>query len=189
MALKRWWPAAALALAAACAPAAAPHVPAVDLQSTRGQVERFPSNLASARWTVLVFLSADCPCFEAHEPRLAALARDYGSKGVRFLLVDSERESSASRAARASIEQDLALPLVIDTDAALADALRAEYATYSVVLDRDGVIRYRGGIDSDKSFLRADATPYLRDALDDLLAGATPRRTETEALGCVLQTR
>ena len=189
MVVKPWRLVAALALAAACAPAAAPHVPAVDLQSTHGEVERVPSNLSGARWTVLVFLSADCPCFEAHEPRLAALARDYGSRGVRFLLVDSERESSASRAARVSIEQKLALPLLIDRDASLADALGAEYATYSVVLDREGVIRYRGGIDSDKSFLRADATPYLRDALDDLLAGTAPRRPETEALGCVLGTR
>ena len=189
MVVKRWWPAAALALAAACAPATTPHVPVVDLQNTRGEVERFPSTLSGARWTVLVFLSADCPCFEAHEPRLAALARDYDTKGVRFLLVDSERESSASRAARASLEQSLAIPLVIDANAALADALRAEYATYSVVLDQEGVIRYRGGIDSDKSFLREDATPYLQDALDDLLAGVAPRRSESEALGCTLQTR
>jgi hypothetical protein len=176
-------------MAAACAPSVAAHVPVVALQSTRGEVERFPSNLTGARYTVLVFLSADCPCFQAHEPRLAALARDYASQGIRLLLIDSERESSASRAARVSIEQRLAVPLVIDANAELADALHAEYATYSVVLDADGVIRYRGGIDSDKSFLREDATPYLRDALDDLLAGTTPRRPETEALGCVLATR
>ena len=100
--MKRWWLAPAAALAAACASPAAPHVPAVALQSTRGEVEQLPSNLKGARYTVLVFLSVDCPCFKAHEPRLAALARDYGSKGVRFVLVDSERESSGSRAARES---------------------------------------------------------------------------------------
>lgn len=187
--MKRRWLALATMLVAACAPPAAPHVPAVALRSTRGQVERFPSNLTGARYTVLVFLSADCPCFEAHEPRLAALARHYAAKGVRFLLIDSERESSTSRAARVSIEQRVAVPLVVDPHGALAGALHAEYATYSVVLDADGVIRYRGGIDSDKSFLREDATPYLRDALDDLLAGAAPRRPETEALGCVLATQ
>jgi hypothetical protein len=185
--MMRCWLLASI-LVASCAPAAAPRVPAVDLQGTRGEVERFPSNLTRARWTVVIFLSADCPCFKAHEPRLAALARDFEPKGVRFLLVDSERESSASRAERVSIQQRLALPLVIDSDAVLADALRAEYATYSVVLDAEAVALYRGGIDSDKSFLREDATPYLRDALDDLLAGRTPRRAETEALGCVLAT-
>ena len=95
----------------------------------------------------------------------------------------------ASRAARLAIEKSLGLPVVLDPDALLADALHAEYATYSVVLDAAGAIRYRGGIDSDKSFLRDDAIPYLRDALDDLLAGAAPRRAETEALGCVLGTR
>lgn len=189
MVVRRGWLFLAVGLAAACAPPAAPHVPALALQSTRGEVERFPSDLSGARLTVLVFASADCPCFEAHEPRLAALARDYRPQGVRFFLVDSERESSESRAVRQSIEGRLALPLLIDPEAALADALGAEYATYSVIVDRDAVIRYRGGIDSDKSFLREDATPYLRDALDDLLAGNAPRRPETEALGCALATR
>jgi len=179
----------AAVLVAGCAAAPVPRVPSVELPVSLGGVERFPPRTAVAPWTVLVFFSADCPCFQAHEQRIAALARDYEPRGVRVLLVDSELEASVARGARQSRERALEVPLVIDSDAVLADALLAEFATYSVVIDREGVIRYRGGIDSDKSFLRADATHYLRDALDDLLAGKAPRRDETEALGCVLQTR
>jgi hypothetical protein len=176
-------------LVAACAPNAPPHVPSVGLESTRGGVEAFPTNLSGAAWTVLVFFSADCPCFRAHEARLAALARAYEPRGVRFLLVDSELDASLARDAVLSRERGIAIPIVIDSNAVLAGALAAEYATDSVVLDRTGAVRFRGGIDSDKSRLRADATLYLGDALDDLLSGRAPRRPEAKALGCLLQTR
>ena len=63
------------------------------------------------------------------------------------------------------------------------------YAGYAVVLDRDGSVRYRGGIDEDRVRMRDDATPYLSDALSDLLAGKTPRVAETKTLGCALRLR
>jgi hypothetical protein len=180
---------AAVALAAGCLRDAVPHVPSVALESTGGGREVFPAGLTRAPWTVLVFFSADCPCFSVHEPRLRSLIRAYEPRGVRFLLVDSEIEASLARDAAIAREHDLLVPFVIDSGAVLADALVAEYATYSVVLDRDGAVRYRGGIDSDKSHLRADATPYLRRALDDLLTGNEPRQLESKALGCPLRTR
>jgi hypothetical protein len=176
-------------LIAGCAPTAAPQVPDIDLKGTHGGIEAFPANLAGTSWTVLVFFSADCPCFRAHEARLAALARAYEPRDVRFLLIDSEVDASLARDAVLSRERGLGIPIVIDANAVLADALAAEYATYSVVLDRAGTVQFRGGIDSDKSHLRADATPYLGDALDDLLSGNAPRRPEAKGLGCLLQTR
>jgi hypothetical protein len=180
---------AAVALAAGCSRAAVPHVPSITLESTGGGREVFPARLTRAPWTVLVFFSADCPCFSLHERRLSSLIRAYEPRGVQFLLVDSEIDASVARDAAIARERDLLVPVVIDSGAALADALVAEYATYSVVLDRGGAVRYRGGIDSDKTHLRADATPYLRQALDDLLTGNEPRQLESKALGCPLRTR
>ena len=178
-----------VALALACAAPPAPRVPSVRLESSGGTPEDFPANLASAPWTVLVFYSADCPCFKAHEARLRSLHDRYTPRGVRFLLVDSESGASLAPAAGSSRDPALPMPLVTDPDAVLSSGLGAEYATYSVLLDPNGEVRYRGGLDSDKSHLREDATFYLRDALDDVLAGRNPRRTEAKALGCPLQTR
>lgn len=137
--------------------------------------------------TVAVFVSAECPCLHAHLERLRGIAAEYAPRGVQFVGVDSEVGGSLDRAKK--IERDLALPfpVLVDTEAAFADAVGAEYATYTVVLDREGRVRYRGGIDSDKRKMHDDATAYLRDALDDLLAGRAPRRTQGKALGCVLR--
>jgi hypothetical protein len=164
-------------------------VPAVRLETAGGTAEDFPANLASAHWTVLVFYSGDCPCFKAHEARLVSLRERYTPRGVRFLLVNSESDASLAQAVAASGDQPLPMPLLIDPDGVLAHGLGAEYATYSVLLDPSGAVLFRGGLDSDKSHLHDEATFYLRDALDDLLAGRRPRRIEAKALGCPLQLR
>jgi hypothetical protein len=147
-----------------------------------------PSALPSrAPWTVLVFFSPTCHCLAEHEARLRALYEAYHPRGVQFFMVDSEVRGSPDRDEAEARRRGYPFPIVRDNGATLATELGAEYATYSVVLDADGHIRYDGGIDSDKNHLHDDATPYLQDALDDLLAGRPPRRPEAKTLGCALE--
>jgi hypothetical protein len=138
--------------------------------------------------TVLVFFSPSCHCLAAHEPRLLDLYARYRARGVELLMVDSETTGSTERDAMEAKRRGYPFPIVRDEGARLAHALGAQYATYSVVLDAQGRIRYRGGIDSDKSHVHDDAQLYLRDSIEDLLAGRSPRTAEGKALGCALQT-
>ncbi|AKV04202.1 putative secreted protein [Labilithrix luteola] len=177
-----------LSLAVGCTPSRAPETPALTLADTSGASTTLPGDLARSKLTVLVFYADHCPCFRVHEERIKELDKAYGPKGVRFLLVDSEVEATLERDTESARERSLP-PIAIDPGAKLADALGAQYATYSVVLDEGGRVRYRGGLDTDKNRLTNDAKPYLRDALDDLLAGRDPRVPEGKALGCALQTR
>ncbi|CAN5924446.1 hypothetical protein BH11MYX4_BH11MYX4_39730 [soil metagenome] len=163
-------------------------VPSLTLVDTAGQRTAFPDDLARARLTVVVFYADHCPCFRVHEERIRELVRVYGPKGVKVLVVDSEVSATAAGDAQAAAERGLPA-IALDPGARLADALDAEYATYTVVFDDHGRIRYRGGIDTDKNVLRDDTRPFLREALDDLLAGREPRVTEGKALGCALQKR
>jgi hypothetical protein len=166
-----------LFLASACA-TAQPRVAAID-----------PGALpARAPWTVLVFYSPTCHCLEQHGARLRALYDAYHPRGVQFFLIDSEVRGSPERDEAEARRRGYAFPIVRDVGATLANELGATYATYSVVLDDAGRIRYHGGIDSDKIHLHEDATPYLQEALDDLLAGRPPRRAEAKTLGCALET-
>lgn len=180
----------ALALLA-CGPARAPAsraIPALRLFDTAGGTTTMPDDLARATVTVVVFYAEHCPCFSVHEGRLRELVRTYADRGVRVMLVDSEVSATADRDARAAAERGLPA-IVLDPAGKLADALGAEYATYSVVFDAQGRVRYRGGIDSDKERLHEDTDAYVRNAVDDLLAGREPRTPEGKALGCALQKR
>lgn len=159
----------------------------VALVAEDGGARGFDRLVAKAPYTVVVFVSAECPCLNAHLGRLRELAAMYAPRGVQFLAVDSEIGATPARAKATERELALPFPVLVDEGARLADAFGAEYATFTVVLDRELNVRYRGGIDSDKRKLHEDATPYLRDSLDDLLAGRAPRRAEGKALGCVLR--
>ncbi len=182
-----------LAALAGCARAPAPSAPpsahaslsSARLVPTAGPERAVGDVLASAPWTVLVFVSAACPCLDAHKGRLAELAKVYGPRGVQLIAVDSE--VGTTREGALATSHALGLPVMLDPGAKVAGALEAEYATYSVLLDRGGHVAYRGGVDSDKRKLHDTATPYLRDALDDVLSGAPPRRAEGKALGCMLR--
>ncbi len=182
---------------AACAPAAAPvatlptlgasGVPAAALPGSDGAAHRIADLARGAPFTVVTFFSADCPCQRVHDARLREMAAGYRARGVAFVAVDSEATATPAGDADEARRRGYPFPLLTDARGAVADALGAEYATYTVVLDASLRVRYRGAIDSDKAHLTDDADPYLRDALDRLLAGREPERAATEALGCALR--
>jgi hypothetical protein len=186
---------ATLGLALSCASchaaqgpdASAPEGLSVLVVGPKGEAIDAHALVQSAVLTVLVFFSPDCHCLTAHEPRLRALFDAYHARGVQFFLVDSEVRGSLEGDVAEARQRGYPFPILGDRGARLANALGAEYATYTVVFDSQGRVRYRGGIDTDKSHLHDEATAYLKDAIDDLLAARRPRLAEGKTLGCSLQ--
>jgi peroxiredoxin len=162
-------------------------LPPLALPGTDGVAHELVGKPEISHLTVLVFFAQSCPCQAAHDARLTALAANYKGRGVDVFAVDPEPGASAERDAAEARRRGYPFPILLDRQAALARRLGAEYATETFVVDRQGVVRYHGGIDSDKNTLHEDARPYLREALDDLLAGHVPRVAEGKALGCALQ--
>jgi len=181
-----------LVLPACRPPSVGTQVPPVSLQATDGAVHALPSGEGGAAFTVLVFSAWHCPCQNVHASRLDALYARYHAQERRervdFFLVDSEVGGSLADDAAKARERGYAFPVLLDPGAGLARRLHAEYATETFVVDRQGTVRYHGGIDSDRNKLHNDALPLLADALDDLLAGKPLRSADTKALGCALQT-
>ena len=180
----------ALSLAlAGCASArpAGPAVPSTPLVTPTGVTLDARELVAGAKLTVLVFFSPDCHCLDQHDARLRELAAAYRPHGVQLVMVDSEVHATPEADSAQAAQRGYRFPILVDHGARLADAVGAQYATYSVIVDAQGHVLYRGGIDSDKTHLRATSTQYLRDALDDLLAGKQPRVADAKTLGCSLQ--
>jgi peroxiredoxin len=161
--------------------------PGLTLTGTDGRSHALAPETAQAPATVYVFYNAHCPCVTAHVARLKALHDAYAPRGVQWFMVDSEVGASTERDAAFESEKTFGFPMLADVGGKLARATGAESATFSVVIDREGKVRYAGGIDDDRSHLRDEATPYLKDALEDVLAGRAVRRPEGKALGCALQ--
>lgn len=141
---------------------------------------------AKADVTVVTFFSAHCPCQAAHDERLRALAATYAPKGVQFVSIDAEASATPEKDEKERLERKYPFPIWTDAKGQSADALGAVYATYTVVLDRQGAVRYAGGIDSDRTHLTDDAETYVKNALEDSLHGRPVRVAQGKVLGCAL---
>jgi peroxiredoxin len=176
---------ASLASIVGCAAARGPtRIPDLTLAGSDGRAHALIDSRAEL--TVVEFFSRHCPCQAKHDERMRGLATTYAERNVRFLAVDSEVGASASRARQEAEQRGYPFPILVDANGAVARQVGATYATYTVVVDRQGRIIYSGGIDSDKNHLTNDATWFLRDAMDDALAGQAIRRPVGKTLGCSL---
>lgn len=143
--------------------------------------------------TVLVFTCNHCPYALAWQDRVDAAARDYGARGVRFEAInanDGERYPRDSYAAmqRRVAEESWSLPYLWDESQQVARACGARVTPDVFVLDADRRLRYRGAPDADSGDPSLAAV-WLREALDDLLAGGEVRRPETQPRGCSIKWR
>jgi thiol-disulfide isomerase/thioredoxin len=172
------------------------HAPALDqaaslpetpLLATDRATYKLSELVSGAPATVVEFFSSDCPCQDAHDERLIALYQRYHAQGVRFVVVDANYGAALDHDLAEVNERHYPFPIFVDPGGAMIKALGAKYATYSVLLDSQGRVRYRGGFDSDRHPLSAHPRAYLDDAIGALLAGRDPNPAETKTQGCALE--
>lgn len=159
----------------------------LELSGSDGRRHDLSAEIARSKLSVFVFFVEDCPCFEAHEPRLKEWAKRLEKDGVRFYVVDSEARASQAKSEREAQKRGYPFPLLADTEGRLARAFDVEFATHAVVVDAEGRVRYSGALDSDKVLLHTGAKLYLPENLEDLLEGRPPRHPKTEPMGCTLE--
>jgi peroxiredoxin len=149
------------------------------------------SDSGEAAATVVVFTCNHCPYALAWHDRIAEVARDYGERGVRTLAVnsnDAERYPRDSfRAMKDRVgREDWPMPYLHDATQEVARAYDAKVTPDVFVLDSERRLRYRGAPDGDYEDPKQRAT-WLRDALDAVLAGEEPARSETKPVGCSIK--
>lgn len=142
------------------------------------------AELFGARATVLMSWSIKCPCVAKVEERLRAVYAATGGPGSGVAWVAYNGEPGEDhRATRAQMARQRAFyHMLMDPRQQLARRLGVTQATQVAILDGAGRLVYRGAIDDD--YEGGDAR-FVREALEDLLAGRAPRRAETPwAYGC-----
>jgi peroxiredoxin len=167
-------------------------VPAFSLPDTDGNEHRAPLEDAPPA-TVLVVTCLHCPYVIAWNPRLRAVAEEYGPRGVRFLGIhanDAARYPADSPAhmKRFVDEQRWPFPYLHDESQDVARALGAQVTPHVFVLDSEQRLVYRGAPDADHQDPAQDAA-WLRGALDAVLAGRPVDEPETRARGCSVKWR
>jgi peroxiredoxin len=164
--------------------------PPFSLPDTGGVVH----GLAADDATVVCFTCNHCPYALAWHGRIIAVANDYAARGVRVLAInpnDAERYPRDSlEAMRARVQQGEfdGVPYLHDESQEVARAYAAETTPDLFVVDRAGVLRYRGAPDGDYDDPAQNAA-WLRDALDAVLAERAPDPAQTQPVGCSIKWR
>ena len=136
------------------------------------------------RIVIVNFWSCECPHSErADELLLKLLTKWKGEVELLSIAANSnESAQSVEEAARAR-----GLPnVLLDAEHAVADLYEAVTTPHVYLVDRDGILRYRGAVD-DVTFRKRKPTRFfLNEVIVSLIDGQLPDLTDTPAYGCTI---
>jgi peroxiredoxin len=137
---------------------------------------------------VVVFTCNHCPYALAWHDRIVQAAVDYCDR-VGFYAIspnDAERyprDSPEAMRERVQADGGWPMPYLYDESQEVARAYGAKTTPDVFVVDSGGALRYRGAPDADHQDPSLNAG-WLREALDQMLAGEDVARPETDPVGC-----
>ncbi|MEI7935684.1 MAG: thioredoxin family protein [Verrucomicrobiota bacterium] len=148
------------------------------------------SDFKSAPALLVVFMCNHCPYVKHLRDGLAQLARDYRSRGVAVVGINSNdvanypADSPAKMAAEAAAA-GYTFPYLYDETQAVAKAYRAACTPDLYVFDQDQRLVYRGQFDDSRPGSGVPATGKdVRAALDAVLAGKAVLPNQKPSIGC-----
>jgi peroxiredoxin len=158
--------------------------PAPDFELSDLQGNRHKLSCYRGRIVILNFWSAECPHSERADRSLMACLVQWGAE-VTLLSVAANRNEPAQMLEE--VAKARRIPTVLlDPGHAIADLYEAVTTPHVFILDRDGILRYRGAVD-DVTFRHRTATRfYAEEAVDALLEGRLPEFQESIAYGCAI---
>lgn len=141
---------------------------------------------------VVVFWSNVCPWTDRYAERLVALAREYTPAGIAFVAVnanDSTRfpDEDVATMRLTADRAGFPFPYAADDGGRLATALGAVSTPQVFFFDAGRTLRYEGALDSSPADPSRVDDPYLRNAMDLVLAGQNVEVQRTNALGCTVK--
>lgn len=140
---------------------------------------------------VLGFTCNHCPYVRAYEDRLISVQKEYASKGVRLVTINSNDdiqfpEDNYENMIKRAGEKGFNFPYIRDDSQRIARAYGAQVTPEIFVFDEKRLLKYHGRVDDNKDPSAAKVHD-LKNAIDALLAGREPPVKETNAFGCTIK--
>lgn len=143
-------------------------------------------SLQANKASILVFVSAKCPCSASHETVLKDLYKEFSANGFQFIGIHSNMDESPELTQSHFQESAFPFPVIQDTKALLADRLGALKTPHVFILNPAGELLYQGGVD-DSHHPASAKKPYLRQALLAIQDEKKPEVERTRSLGCAIK--
>jgi peroxiredoxin len=157
-------------------------VPDFELPDLHGNCHRLSDY--RGRIVIVNFWSCECPHSERTDKAIMSMFVQW-QDDTSMLTIASNRNESAEDVA--NVSEARRLPTVLlDANCEVADLFEAQTTPHVFVIDREGILRYRGSVD-DVTFRQRVPTRFFLDlAVESLLEGHLPKLTESPAYGCAI---
>jgi peroxiredoxin len=162
-----------------------------ELPGVDGETHSLSDVSDGARAAAVIFMCNHCPYVLAWLDRMIAAANDYAERGVAFVGINANDPikypaDSFDGMQELARSRGLPFPYLQDETQAVARAYGAERTPEIFLFDSDMRLRYHGAPDDNHDETQAQV-PYLRDALDAVLAGKAPEIQDTPPVGCTIK--
>jgi len=166
--------------------------PDFSLPGVDGQIHALSDLLKTSQAVAVIFSCNHCPYVRAWEGRMKDIQRDYQAKDVVLVAVGSNDavkypDDDFDHMKQRAEQEGFNFLYVRDESQAVARAYGGTHTPHVFLLDRDGILRYRGAIDDNYDDPSAVQHHYLRGALDAVLSGQAPQTTVSQAVGCTIK--
>ena len=143
---------------------------------------------------VLEWINEGCPFVKGHyqNGHIPSMQKYYTAMGAIWLTINSTRPDNPEAFNAAASKEILATwhskatDNLMDEDRTVGHLYDAKTTPHFFVIDQNGILRYQGAIDDDRSTNggKHAKTNYVLKALDALLAGKEVETTSTQPYGC-----
>ena len=161
-------------------------VPDFTLKNYDGKEYSLQSLLKENKMVVVMFISTQCPVSNGYNERMVKLNEQYSKKGIRFVGINANVKETVGDIAEHSKSHGFLFPVLKDEQNKIADAYGAQVTPETFIINQETKLVYHGRIDDSRNIEKVQSSD-LALALDALLGGKQPPKTETKAFGCSIK--
>ena len=155
------------------------------LLSTLAIGATLPDKGPESKAKVYIFLAAGCPCAYSHQQTFGSMIKKFGDR-VDFYAVFIDKNDDQEEIDDMMKNLGWKLKTILDKKKVLAKLYRPEVTTNCVLVAPDGKPLYKGAVDDSVQNYGQVINFYLKNALEDYVAGRPVRVKEGEGVGCYL---
>lgn len=163
--------------------------PGFSLTDTTGATHTLADALKEYKLVVLEWFNPDCPFVQGRHKTgstMRDLYAEFKDRGVGWLAINSgapgKQGAGVERNARAIREYKIAYPVLLDETGMVGRRYGARTTPTMFIINHDGALLYAGAIDGKMTGRPGEN--FVREALEQALAGETIMTPETRSSGC-----
>lgn len=170
------------------------YAPDFELPGTDDSVHHLARYLERHQAVGVVFMCNHCPYVRLYLERLKQLQQEFEPQGLTLIGInpnDADRypDDSFENMKSFAAAHQLNFPYLRDVTQDVAQSFGATTTPHVFLINRDGVICYSGGIDDNVQDASSVTVPYLRNAIQQVLEGASVVASQSQPIGCSVKWR